>query len=88
MRGPAIVEMPKRLERIPVYNARLRRETTTATIESVPDSRPAAPAPAMARPIISMEDEVAAPDITEPSSKMRKKVMKVHYRKSVLVLRY
>jgi hypothetical protein len=52
--------------------------TMTATIEREPDMRPAAPMPATARPMISMGDEVAAAETTEPRRKMRKKDMNVH----------
>lgn len=39
---------------------------------------PAAPKPATARPTINMTEETAAPQSTEPSSKIAKKTRKVH----------
>lgn len=40
---------------------------------------PAAPKPAIARPTISIDEETAAPQSKEPSSKVPKKARKVHY---------
>jgi len=58
-------------------------ETTTAMMDSVPLIRPAAPTPAMARPTMRNGEEVAAPDKTEPNSKIKKNVKNVHCVKSV-----
>jgi len=43
-----------------------------------PFCKPDPPIPAMARPIINMVDEVAAPQRREPSSKIPKKARKAH----------
>jgi hypothetical protein len=40
--------------------------------------RPEHPRPAIARPIISMVEEFAAPQMAEPISKRRKKASNVH----------
>jgi hypothetical protein len=42
-------------------------------IVKAPVPMPEAPAPAMARPMISMGDDTAAPAMADPSSKIRKK---------------
>jgi hypothetical protein len=49
---------------------------------SAPLTRPEAPIPAIALPIISMFEDRAAPQIIEPNSKRPRKEMKVIYGKS------
>jgi hypothetical protein len=71
--------MPKFADMMPVYSARRRTVTTIAMMERVPDIRPAAPIPAIKRPMISILEDVAAPEIADPISKMRKRMRKVHY---------
>jgi hypothetical protein len=46
---------------------------TQEMIVKAPVPMPEAPAPAMARPMISMGDDTAAPAMADPSSKIRKK---------------
>jgi hypothetical protein len=46
---------------------------------SVPLMRPDEPRPATALPMMSMVDELAAPQITEPSSKTKKNARYDHY---------
>jgi hypothetical protein len=65
-------------DKTPVYRALRRIETTTATMDRVPLISPAAPMPAMARPTIRKDEDVAAPDRREPSSKIEKNVKNVH----------
>lgn len=43
-----------------------------------PNIIPAAPKPATARPTINIAEETAAPQSTDPSSKIAKKAKKVH----------
>jgi hypothetical protein len=43
-----------------------------------PVATPAPPKPAINRPTMNIEDEVAAPHITDPTSNMRKKTKYVH----------
>lgn len=45
----------------------------------VPFVRPEAPSPAMARPIMSMVDEEAAPQMAEPTSNTARKARYVHF---------
>lgn len=71
--GPQIKAMLKFAVIILVYNARNRTVTTVATIKRAPDIIPAAPTPATKRPTISISDDVAAPEIAEPISKMKKR---------------
>ena len=44
-----------------------------------PVNRPEEPRPAMARPMMNMGDDCAAPHMAEPSSKTKKKARKVHW---------
>lgn len=50
-----------------------------AKILSAPFTMPEDPIPATARPTISIFDEVATPQMREPSSKSEKKPRKVHF---------
>lgn len=43
-----------------------------------PVAMPAAPKPAINRPTINIGDEIAAPHMIEPTSKMARKARKVH----------
>jgi hypothetical protein len=52
--------------------------THPAIMVKAPFKIPDVPIPATARPIISILEEVATPQIKEPSSKTAKKAMKVH----------
>lgn len=45
-----------------------------------PFIRPEAPNPAIARPMISMLEEVAAPQTADPTSKTAKKLNNAHFR--------
>lgn len=58
---------------------RLGMGASAATIVSPPFMRPAAPIPAMARPIISILDEVAVAHCTEPSSKTTTKARNEYF---------
>jgi hypothetical protein len=71
--GPQIKAMLKFAVMIPVHNARNRTATTVATIKRAPDMIPAAPTPATKRPTISISDDIAAPEMAEPISKMKKR---------------
>lgn len=51
---------------------------TAATTVNAPLMMPDAPKPAMARPTINIADDWAAPQIAEPTSKMKKNAKKVH----------
>lgn len=57
---------------------RLSLGTQLEMIVSAPIVIPAAPKPATARPTINIDEEVAAPQSKEPSSKIPKKAIKVH----------
>lgn len=59
--------------------------TAPAMIVIPPFIMPEAPQPAIARPPISMAEELATPQIREPSSKIPKKMKKVHYCLSVCI---
>jgi hypothetical protein len=52
--------------------------TLACTIEKPPLSSPEAPSPAIARPIMSMFEDVAAPHNMDPNSKMAKKLRNTH----------
>jgi hypothetical protein len=52
--------------------------THWAMIVKAPFRMPEVPIPAMARPTISIFEEVAMPQIREPSSKIAKNARKVH----------
>lgn len=57
---------------------RLSNGTQLEIMVIAPLMIPEAPNPAIARPTMSMLDEMAAPQRTEPISKIAKKVKKVH----------
>ena len=57
---------------------RFSRGAQLDTIVMAPLIIPAAPRPAMARPIISIKEEFANPHSSDPSSKTPKKKRKVH----------
>jgi hypothetical protein len=68
-----------------MYNAlpgRLCIGAMAAKMVSAPLVRPAAPSPAIALPTISMVEDRATPQITEPNSKRPRKEIKVSYGKS------
>ena len=44
-----------------------------------PVNRPEEPRPAIARPIMNIADDCAAPHMAEPTSKTKKKARKVHW---------
>lgn len=50
-----------------------------AMVVRQPVNRPEEPRPAMARPIMNIADDCAAPHMAEPSSKTKKKARKVHW---------
>jgi len=52
--------------------------TEAAIIVKAPFWRPEEPSPATARPMMSIVDEVATPQSSDPSSKTAKKMRKVH----------
>jgi hypothetical protein len=62
----------------PMYRGRFSRGRAAAMIERAPFNKPADPRPATALPIMNMFDEVATPQISEPSSKRAKNQRKVH----------
>ena len=66
---PPWVNLPGRL----FFGTQLER------IVSAPVTIPDAPKPATARPTISIDEETAAPQSKEPSSKVPKKARNVHY---------
>ena len=53
--------------------------STAAMVVRAPLDTPAAPTPEMTRPTMNMGEDWAAPHIADPTSKMTKKVRKVHY---------
>lgn len=58
---------------IPIKDGRRAKGTELEMILIAPLRRPDAPMPAMARPTMNMVDDWAAPQSTEPISKIRKK---------------
>jgi len=70
--------MPNMLDSKAMYMARFRKGTENPTMVMPPEKRAAAPAPATARPTISMFELVAAAQRTEPASKMMRAVIYVH----------
>jgi len=59
--------------------ARFRNGTEKPTIVIPPEKSAAAPTPATARPTINMVELRAAAQMIEPSSKMSKAIMYVHF---------
>lgn len=79
-RGPDTEAMPN----MPPINAvkleRFSSGTENAMMMSAPESTPAPPRPAIARPAMNMAEVLAAPQMTEPTSKMSSAIRKVHFR--------
>ena len=69
--GPMIDEMPNILDNVAMYIGRFRNGTVKPTIVMPPEKMAEAPAPATARPTMSMVELVAAAHITEPTSKRK-----------------
>lgn len=51
---------------------------TAEIVVTAPLATPADPAPAITRPMMNMGDDWAAPQIAEPTSKIKKKTRKLH----------
>lgn len=68
--GPATDAMPYIPPIIPMYAGLFLNGTVFATIKMAPLKIPAAPTPAIARPIISAVEFGATPQTSDPSSKM------------------
>ena len=68
--GPATLAMPYMDPMMPVYVGRCRSGTAKEMMRIAPVNMPAAPRPAIARPIIKAVDVGAAPQTAEPTSKM------------------
>lgn len=64
---------------IPVYVGRRLMGTDVPRMVRAPLMRPAPPIPAIARPVMSIQEATDAPQMAEPISKIAKKVMKVHW---------
>lgn len=67
--GPITDDIPNILDIIAIKIGRLAKGTLTPMIVMLPENRALAPAPATARPTISMTEFLAAAHITEPTSK-------------------
>src|SRR4051794_6944298 len=67
--GPTTDEMPNMLDRAAMNMGRFMRGTVKPTIVMPPENRAEAPAPATARPTISITEFFAAAHIIDPSSK-------------------
>ncbi len=63
---------------MPVRAARFSRGTEADTMVKAPLIRADAPIPETARPTISMADDCAAPQMTDPNSKKAKNAMNDH----------
>jgi hypothetical protein len=68
-RGPATDATPNILESIAIYRGRRLKGTVKPIIVIPPEKSAEAPAPAIARPKMSMTELVAAAQIMEPTSK-------------------
>jgi hypothetical protein len=68
--GPTTEEIPNILDNRAIYMARFLKGTENPMMVIPPEKRAAAPAPATARPTMSMVELVAAAHKTEPASKM------------------
>lgn len=76
--GPMTDDIPNILDIKPRKIGRFRSGTEKPIMFMAPEKRAAAPAPATARPRISIVEPVAAAQRTEPTSKMTNAEMKVH----------
>ena len=76
--GPTTDDMPNMLDRSDMYNALFLSATEKPTIVIPPENSAAAPAPAMARPTMSITELVAAAQTMEPISNMRRAERYVH----------
>jgi len=62
---------------IPVYIGRLWRGTALTIITIAPENIPHEPRPAIARPVMKTFEEGAAPQMTEPTSKIAMQVSQI-----------
>jgi len=70
--GPATEAIPYMPPMIPMYAGRFLRGTVFATIRIAPLKIPAAPTPAIARPMMRAVELGATPQTREPISKMKR----------------
>jgi hypothetical protein len=72
--------------RNPVNNARLSGGVTIAMTERPPETTPAPPMPATARPIMNILELVATPQRSEPNRNMMKKIWYVHLKEKIVAI--
>ena len=72
--------------RNPVNNARLSGGVTIAMTERPPETTPAPPMPATARPIMNILELVATPQRSEPNRNMMKKIWYVHLKEKTVAI--
>ena len=76
--GPATDAIAKTEPKMPWYTGRLASGMTFTMMTMAPFIMPAAPKPEMARPTIKAFDVGAAPQMTDPISKMTMMPKKTH----------
>jgi hypothetical protein len=76
--GPTTEDIPNILERAAMKMGRFCKGTLKPTIVIPPENKALAPAPATARPTMSITEFLAAAHNIEPSSKMTRAVMYVY----------
>jgi hypothetical protein len=65
--GPTMLDNPNMLPNAPIYKGLLRSGIANAMIVIPPENKPAAPEPAIARPVIKILELEAMAEITEPT---------------------
>ena len=78
IRGPNTEDIPKIIPKIAEYVGLLWRGTRGMIMIMAPANTPADPNPAIARPIIKDMELGAAPQIADPTSKIRSVTRNVH----------
>jgi hypothetical protein len=79
MIGPSTDDTPNTMPNIEVYTGRLRMGMRGSKIITPPQKMPAAPMPAIARPIMKAVELGAAPQRADPTSKVIIEVRKTHF---------
>ena len=81
MIGPTTDAIPNILDSVAMYIAIFSNGTENPIIVMAPENKPEAPAPATARPIMSIGEFTAAAQITDPTARSRRVRIKgeLHY---------
>ena len=77
-RGPTTLAIPYMPPMKPVYTGLFSSGDELANIISAPENKPEAPRPAMARPTMRAIELGATPQISEPTSKMKRVSRNIH----------